>query len=1016
MFQIFRRAQKVGFVQKIRIFARIEDRKQRILVRITFALSALLALISLSGQPVAPFSKSVRPVIINTQSETAWADSLYQTMSFEERIGQLVMLRAHSDKGYEYEQAIAAQVTKYKAGGLCFFQGTPVRQAELTNQYQSSLRVPMLIAIDGEWGLGMRLKETISYPKQIAMGAIADHHIMFEYGEEVAKQCKRIGINCNFGPVADINNNPGNPVINDRSFGEDRENVTQKAIGYALGMQAQGVLACGKHFPGHGDTDTDSHEALPILHHSTYRLDSLELYPFRKMIEAKVGSMMVAHLNIPSIDNRKNRPSTLSDRIVTRLLRKSMGFDGVIFTDAMEMKGVTKFFKPGEADVAAIKAGNDVILLPENVDACFTALYKAARNGELPADQVEASVKRVLAAKYRCGLNNYKPIEISGINAFVQRPEAMVFKRKLYRKALTLVRDPNQFIPVQSLENKRFASVAVGAENSSTRFQQSLDRYTDVTDFQVPKNLSAARQASLLDSLKAFDFIFVSMHDMSRKPALKFGLAPESIQFVKALSAQQATAVTIFGNPYSLRDFEGVDCVLVAYDEDIENQDVTAQALFGASDITGHLPVTVTANAVYAQGVERVSESHRLAYDLPESQGLNSATLKGIDSLAEVIIGSGASPSCQVLVARKGSVIMNKSYGFQDYSRTMPVNWKDLYDLASVTKVASTTLATMRMDEQGLIQTSMPMSTYVPGLLNTDKSHLRVDEMLAHHSGLKAWIPFYKNTLDASGYPDAKYYRTVPEGNFNVFIAPNLYMDYNYIDTIWNDIYTSELRAVKAYKYSDLGLYLSKQMVENVSHRPIQDFNRDYFYGPLGATNTNFNPIQTCPDKACVPSEHDRYFRHKEIKGSVHDMGAAMLGGVGGHAGLFSNANDLAKIFQMLLNGGSYFGRRYLQEATIQKYTTRYPGGTRRGLGFDMKELNYQAQQNQCKSAPDGTFGHLGFTGTCVWADPENELIVIVLANRTYPSMDNSKFITEDYRPKIQEIVYQALAAGRVAP
>jgi beta-N-acetylhexosaminidase len=1015
MHKVFHTLREVVKSRNLRIFARVHDRKQRILVKITFVLSSLLALLTLSSQPIPPFSQPAAPTRIYTRNETAWADSVYQTMSFEERIGQLVMLRAHSDKGEAYEQLIAGQITKYKAGGLCFFQGTPQRQAELTNQYQGLLRVPMLIAIDGEWGLGMRLKESISFPKQMAMGAISDHQIMFEYGEEVAKQCKRIGINCNFGPVADINNNAANPVINDRSFGEDRENVTQKAIQYALGMQAHGVLACAKHFPGHGDTDTDSHEALPIINHSTYRLDSLELYPFRELIQAKVGSMMVAHLNIPSIDNRKNRPSTLSDRVVNRLLRKSMGFEGVIFTDAMEMKGITKYFKPGEADVAALKAGNDVILLPENVDACFTAIYKAAQSGELPAAQIEASVKRILAAKYRCGLNAYKPVDTYGINQYLNRPEALVFKRELYRKALTLVRDPNQFIPVQSLENKRFASVAIGSAET-TQFQKSLEYYSDITHFVAPKKLSEERKRTLLDSLKGYDFVFLSMHDMSRKPATRFGLTAEGIAFAQALAAQQATALTIFGNPYSLRDFEGIECVVVAYDEDLENQDVTAQALFGASDITGHLPVTVSANALYAQGVERRTSEHRLAYDLPESQGLHSGTLKGIDSLADVLIGTGASPGCQVLVAKNGSVVWQKSYGFHDYSRYTPVNWTDLYDLASVTKVASTTLATMRVDEQGLIQTSMPMSNYVPGLQNTDKSHLRVDEMLAHHAGLKAWIPFYKNTLDASGFPDAKYYRSVPEGNFNVFVAPNLYMDYTYLDSIWNQIYTSELRAVKAYKYSDLGMYLSKQMVENACQRPIQDFNRDLFYAPLGATSMTFNPMLNCPNKTCVPSEYDRYFRHKEIKGCVHDMGAAMLGGVSGHAGLFSNANDLAKVFQMLLNGGSYFGRRYLQEATIQKYTTRYPGCTRRGLGFDLKELNYQAQQNQCSSAPDGTFGHLGFTGTCVWADPENKLIVIVLANRTYPSMDNSKFITEDYRPKIQEVVYRALAAGRVAP
>ncbi len=944
--------------------------------------------------------------------ESHWVDSVFQALTPAERIGQLFMIRAHSDKGPDYEQKVAELIQKYGVGGLCFFQGTPERQALLTNQYQAlSERVPLLISMDAEWGLGMRLREgTISYPRQLMLGAVRDNRLIYEMGRDIARQCRRLGVHLNFAPVADVNNNPANPVINDRSFGEDRKNVAAKAFQYMMGLQDGGVMACAKHFPGHGDTDVDSHLDLPVIPHTAERLDSLELFPFRALILYGVASIMVAHLHVPALDERQNRPTTLSRPTIIGLLRQKMGYDGLIITDAMEMKGVAKFFKPGQAEVEALRAGNDVILLPSDMEAAFNAVQTALLDGTLDARQVAGSVRRVLRAKYRYGLTSPQRIDTTGLRSDLNAPSSLVLRRKLIENALTLVRDRDSLAGMPHLDRLRIAAVALG-DTALTTFQKTCALYAPISFFNLPKNPDSVAAKALLDTLNTFDVVLIGLHGMSRRPEQTFGLSPTQIALTRLVCQQHPkAALFVFGNPYSLAHFDEAPTVLAVYSDDSTAQDVAAQAFFGAIDIQGALPINASEHARLGQGLQRHFAAKRLAYDQPEAVGLNSSTLRQIDSLAAELIAAGAAPGCQVLVAKDGRVVWHKAYGRHTYEPdARPVALDDLYDLASITKVAATTLMLMHEVDAGRLHLDTPIVHYLPELAKTDKALLTLREILVHQAGLQAWIPFYQKTLVALGRPSPELYLPRPMTCYEIPVAKDLYLADDYRDTIWQRIFSSPLRPERSYRYSDLGLYLCARILERLELQPLDVLARRLFYRPMGLVTTTFNPWAIGLSERCVPTEEDNYFRQQRLQGYVHDMGAAMLGGVSGHAGLFSNANDLAKLFQMLLNGGSYGERKYLSPQTVELFTQRHLGSTRRGLGFDMKELNPDKTANMSLLASSRTFGHTGFTGTCAWADPEHQLIFIFLSNRTFPTMENNKLIQGNYRPRMQSVVYQAL-------
>ena len=973
--------------------------KFRLLVLLPF----LFLLLGVSDIPQSPS---------NTNSEDSlakiWVDSVFNSLTPAERIGQLFMIRAHSDLGADHIASVKAQIKKYKVGGLCFFQGTPEKHTELINEYQSLSKVPLMVSIDGEWGLGMRMKSsTMSYPRQLMLGAIQDNRLIYDMGRQIAQECRRIGIHVNFAPVADVNNNAANPVIGTRSFGEDRYNVATKSYMYMQGLQDGKVMACAKHFPGHGDTDVDSHYDLPIIPHSLDRLDSIELYPFKVLIDRGIQSFMVAHLSVPALDDSKNRPTSLSKKVVTDLLKDQLGFKGLVYTDGMEMKGVTKHFKPGVPEAEALVAGADVLLVPDNIDASVLEINRYLKEGLLDSMVINEKIKRILLAKYNYDLNHYQAAKTENIRADLNSTEAKILKRKLIENALTLVSNKEDLIPLRNLDKTKIASLSIGAYKA-TPFQNSLAKYGKITHYQVKKEIEANQFLSLTKQLSKHDVVIVGLHQMNNSASKDYGITRKTRAFLKALSEKTKVIVTVFGNPYALKYFDDLEYVLAAYEDDEMTQDLAAQALFGVNAIKGRLPITASPKSKFNHGII-TTPIGRLGYDFPENAGFDAKKLVKIDSLMQHTIDTGATPGGVILVAKDGKVVYQKAYGHHTYKKKRAFKETDIFDLASVTKICATTISIMKLVEEGKLDIEKPIGDYLPQLKNTNKENIIVKDMMAHISGLKSWIPFYRATVDKRKKPLPEFYQFSPNNGYETPVAKNLFMKTEYKAEIWKQIYESEVKPRGRYVYSDLGFYLTAAIVQELSGKPIDEYVQETFYEPLGLTAATYNPLEKFSRNQIVPTEEDRYWRQQRVQGHVHDMGAAMLGGVSGHAGLFANANDIAIIMQMLLNEGSYGGKQYFSPETVKLFTQRHQYSTRRGIGFDMFELNPNRNPNFSKKASRNTFGHLGFTGTCTWADPDNNLIYVFLSNRTYPTMKNRKLYKGDFRPRIQDLIYEAL-------
>ncbi len=954
------------------------------------------------------------PESAKNAAEKHWVDSIFQQLTVKQKIAQLIMIRAHSDKGADHIAQVEDLIKKYEVGGLCFFQGTPAKQISLVNQYQSISKVPLLVGIDGEWSLGMRLKETMSFPRALMLGAIQNNELIYKMGREIGIQMKRVGVHVNFAPVADVNNNAANPVINTRSFGEDRENVTQKCIAYMKGMQDEGILACAKHFPGHGDTNVDSHYDLPIIPHNRSRLDSIELYPFHALAKQGIASFMVGHLNVPALDDRPNRPSTLSKSMVTGIAREQMSFDGLIFTDALEMKGVTKHFEKGQTEAEAILAGNDVLLLPEDVLAAITTIEKYLSEGTIDTAQIDASVKRVLSAKYKVGLHTFKPLSLEGVYKDLHKPSALTNRAQLIKEAITLVKNERNFLPIKRIDTLSLASLSIGAEYI-TPFQKRLISYGKIESFQVSKEISTEQQNALLAKLSTKECVIVGLHDMNAFSAKNFGFTQSELTFLKRLNEKTRLILVVFGSPYSLIHFENIPVLISAYEADSLTQDLTAQALFGVFALKGKLPVSVTKNMHFGDGII-TKGGMRMGYSTPEIHRMSADTLGHLKNIIQQAIEVGATPGGVVLVAKNGDIIYEEAFGNQDYTNNKPVEIDDIYDLASITKVAATTLAIMRMQEQGLIDIEKPLSLYLPALLETNKKDMTIADIMAHRAGLQNWIPFFEKTLISKKPPvlNENYYQSKPSPEFSIPVTESIYLRTDFRDSLLNDIYKSALDKPNRYQYSDLGFYLLAEMVKVTTGQFLDEYVTEQFYEPLGLTSTGFNPWKWTDLNRVAPTEVDNYFRGQKLHGYVHDMGSAMLGGVSGHAGLFSNARDLAILLQVILFKGEYGGMTFFKSETIQKFTSHHPKSIRRGIGWDMQQPNTPTTHMSSKASYQ-TFGHTGFTGPVIWSDPKEDLIFVFLSNRTFPTMRNGLLTRLYTRRLLHGMVYKSIQAPDIA-
>ena len=984
---------------------------------VPFLALFFVGMLLLSVYAFSPDRTSSRPPFADEQSN-AWVDSVFNSLTIEQRIGQLFMVAAYSNKDQAHVDQITNLVSNYNIGGLIFFQGGPVRQALLTNHYQAKAKTPLLISIDAEWGLAMRLDSTMRFPRQMTLGALQDNALIYDMGTEIARQCKRLGIHINFAPVVDVNNNPSNPVINNRSFGESKQAVTAKGIAYMKGLQDHGVLANAKHFPGHGDTDADSHKALPIVKHSRAEMDTLELFPFKGLIANGLGSMMVAHLFIPSYDTTKNTASTLSRAVVTECLQNDLCFQGLIFTDALNMKGVSSFFEPGIVDVKALLAGNDVLLFSEDVPRAILEIKKAVLKNEISQQEIDRRVKKVLSTKYWAGLSQYRPIEIAHLLSDLNASKGYNLDNKMYEQALTVLKNKNNLIPLQNLDSLRIGALAINDSGYNT-FQKTLGMYAPVKTLQLGTGAPAVKLDTVLNELSKCNVVVVSVHGTNTNPDKNFGISAQTIAAVTALQQKTKVILVVFGNPYCLSKIigaENADVLVMAYEDQEIPQSKAAQLVFGGVTALGRLPVTASSSFRLGDGIPMPAPI-RLAYAMPEDVGIPSADLLRIDSLALRAIQQEAAPGCQILVAKEGKVIYYKSFGYHTYpqnfvttEKPLPVLNTDIYDIASITKVAASALSVMKEYDDGKIELDKKLPRYLPEFKNSNKKDISIREMLTHQAGLQSWIPFWMNTAK-DGKLMKEYYRAAPEQNFTTRVAQNLYIRNDYPDSIWAQIVASPVKDPGKYVYSDLGLMITQEIIEREEKQSLESFTTRQFYAPLGLSTLGFKPRQRFPLDRIVPTENDVRFRKQLIQGDVHDPAAAMKGGVSGHAGIFSNANDLAIIMQMLLNGGQYGGKRYFQEATVTEFTKQQyvENENRRGIIFDKPEVDFSKNGPTAHDASSKTFGHTGFTGTCMWADPEHQLVFVFLSNRVNPDANNSKLSDLNVRTNIQQVVYDAI-------
>jgi beta-glucosidase-like glycosyl hydrolase/CubicO group peptidase (beta-lactamase class C family) len=940
-----------------------------------------------------------------------WADSVYHALPPRARIGQFFMVAAYSNKGKEHQTEIETLIREFGIGGVIFFQGGPGRQARLSNQYQSLSQVPLLVGMDAEWGLAMRLDSTLKYPRQMTLGALDDKEKIREMGRQIARQCRRLGMQVSFSPVADIQSNASNPVIGSRSFGQDRDEVYLRASAYAKGLRDGGVLAVAKHFPGHGDTDKDSHFELPTISQKEYHLQEHELYPFRKLVEDSLEGMMVGHLQVPALDPTPGTPASLSRKIIQSLLKDEMEFKGLVFSDALNMKAVSKNTVPGEVEVKALLAGNDVLLFPENVSQGVKAIEQAISRRLIRWREIERRVKKILAWKYYLGLHRKPMVRLDSLAQDLNRREDQIFLHRLFGDAITIVRNRKQVLPFRNLDSTRFASLLVGPEGPGNAFQQGLSRYAPFRHFQVSESATEERFREVVAGIDE-ETVVIALTKLNGLAGSNYGARPYLGPVLQELAKTKRLVVVHLGNAYSLALTETLPSLVCAYENNEHTLALVPEVLFGALPASGHLPVAVGTSIPCGMGFVR-PPLERLRLAEPEELGFDARKLSRIDSLANRIIGDHATPGCQVLVARNGAVVYNKAFGYQTYDSLAPVNTETLYDIASITKVAGTLQALMYLQERGRLRMWDKASDYLPDLKGTNKENMILAEILVHQAGLQPFIPYWKRTLKTVDLAETFYCESKDANWFNSEVVPGLYGMKTMEDTLWKWVKESDLlnrnkRGGFDYKYSDLGYYILKRIVENLVQEPLDAFLAKTVYQPLGLDRLCYQPKRRFPETEIAPTERDTLFRRTQVRGNVHDPGAAMLGGVAGHAGLFANAWSLAVLMQMNLNYGYYGGEYHLLPQTVPFFAQRHFPRNRRGLGWDKPYLWSKDGPTSQLASPE-TFGHTGFTGTCVWADPKNRLLFVFLSNRVYPDAENSKLIKQNIRPKLHDLVYQAM-------
>ena len=970
---------------------------------------ALVAMLSMTGSLLAQ------------DAESRWVDSVYNSLTLEQRVGQLICMRANQPDKPFYEE-VGTYIKKYNIGGVCFFRADAEQQVEQTNAWQALAQTPLMVSIDAEWGIAMRVKNTIAYPYQMTLGAITDNELLYDLGQQVGDQCKRMGIHVNFAPVADVNSNAKNPVIGVRSFGEDPLNVGEKAAAYALGMQSKGMVTTMKHFPGHGNTDTDSHLTLPTVTRSLDEVKDIELAPFRYLIERGVNGAMVGHLYFPAIEKVANTSSSLSKGVVTDLLKTEMGFEGLIFTDGLDMKGVSQTVPADSVPYAAFLAGNDVLILPHDVPKAIRQIKEGAERDPKIAARVEESCKKILKYKYRAGLNHYQPVSTDNLMPDLKLQDYYNLKSLLYEEAITMLKNEDQVIPLKT--GKNVAVVTIG-KNSSSKFMNIAlaDAGLTVKSYNVGRDRAEDAKA-WLPELESYDLVVVNVMQSNINASKGFGISDATVDFFNKLVAQNDVILNLFACPYALDRFRinnNVKGLLVGYQDDDDALNAISCILTGRKSAHGLLPVS-TAKFKCGEGIlppsspvsmpasAPVLKEGSLSIDqVPLPKGtMDAKYVRMLDSVAKLGITEGAYPGCQILAMKDGKVVYDKCFGNFTYGGGSKVAPEDVYDIASLTKIFASTLAIMKLYEDGLLDINKTMGDYFPYLNASDKGAIKIIDILTHQSGMKSWIPFHLKLIDDQG-PKEDYFIDHIDENHTVRVAENLFLLNDYKEQIIDSIMKSPMKE-KKYVYCDMCFYFVPELVKQLTNKSLEEYLHEKFYDPMHLTSIGFCPLHWRTRETIVPTEDDQIFRKQLLWGDVHDQMASLMGGVSGHAGLFANSHDLAVIAQMLLDGGKYEGKQLLKSSTIKYFTTApfLDNDNRRALGFDKLPIGKKGPATASKSASMESYGHTGFTGTFFWNDPANKLVIIFLSNRVYPNSECRQLMKLNIRTQLHDILYQA--------
>lgn len=1000
--------------------------------RILMLLVAVSLCMSAMGR-----SASRLPNLFNQVDQVAmnqWVDSVFNSLTPEGRVGQLIIAAVTPSGNDATRELVKRLVTQNLVGGLIYEESSIADQAAVTNLAQSLAAVPLMITIDGEWGLGMRLKEVPNFQRNLILGALDDDMLLYEYGREVARQCRRMGIHVNFAPVLDVNDNPLNPVIGDRSFGESPELVARHAIAFARGLEDGGVMAVGKHFPGHGSSSEDSHKTLPVINKSLQEINTCELVPFRRFIDSGLSGILTAHLLVPAIEGGK-APTSLSPDCVGKLLRDDMGFEGLIFTDALNMKGATQMLK-GSACVNALLAGNDVLLMPENVGAEVAAVLHAVNSGVISQNVIDERCKKMLRYKYALQLTGPQHVNTANLVNDVNSSRATVLKRQLTAGSITVIKNNDNILPIHNLQSRHIAVATIGNEDgTASMFTRRCADYAEVKRFDLDKVGSASDLAEQLHD-GHFNTIIVEVGaDNAANRAALNAVVKKCKNLIVVLTCK----------PYEIKNYgaavtnKHVKAVVLTYQNNKLAEDYAAQTIFGGNAAGGNLPVSLSFKGKktrYDAGHGIHYPATRLGYSIPAEVGLDARLTAQIDSVCRLGVQQHAFPGCQVIVARHGKVVYKGSFGTIDYGSKVKVDDNTLFGLASVSKATGTISGVMKAFDDGKFDLDDKASQYIPGLRDGDKEDITFRDLLYHETGMPASLNMWQMMMDpktysgvliagaedanhpikvmngAWGHKDAKLrtdiLSTHKTDKFNIAIADGIWGGRVTYDSIMNRLYHAKL-GKKKYLYSCCNFSLLADAVQRMTHSPLNYYVNNYIFAPLGAYHTMYRPLSKFGRDDIAYTEVDTYLRRQHIHGYVHDELAAFSGGVQGNAGLFSNANDLAKLFQMWLNGGTYGGVRLLKASTVETFTTQKSPNSHRGLGFDKPVIGDPDASNTCPEATPETFGHTGFTGTCFWVDPKNDMFYIFLSNRVSPTRNNPNFGRISARSHINTLIYRAI-------